>query len=259
MIYRICTKCKLEKSLDNYTKNKYHPGGLDCWCKECKKINKKEYYKNHKKLILEITKNYRINNSQKVSEIQRNYRNKNKEKLKQYFKKYQVINKDKISKYWKERYKILRKDPNWLKKEKIRKQIYSKNNKEKIREYQKKNRLTTNKRYSDRRKNDIRFKLLGNLRNRIVKVIRKSHKSLSTMFLIGCEIDYLMYHLQSQFKPGMTWDNYGVDGWTIDHIKPCSLFDLSKPEEQKICFHYTNLQPLWWKDNRSKGVTYALH
>lgn len=51
----------------------------------------------------------------------------------------------------------------------------------------------------------------------------------------------------------MSWDNYGMYGWHIDHIKPCSSFDLSNPAEQKICFHYTNLQPLWAKENLSKG------
>lgn len=71
------------------------------------------------------------------------------------------------------------------------------------------------------------------------------------MFLIGCEIDYLLYHIQEQFNPGMTWDNYG--DWHIDHIKPCANFDLSKPEEQRKCFNYTNLQPLWAEENLIKG------
>jgi hypothetical protein len=51
----------------------------------------------------------------------------------------------------------------------------------------------------------------------------------------------------------MTWDNYGKKGWHVDYILPCASFDLTKEEEQKKCFHYTNLQPLWWLDNIKKS------
>ena len=50
---------------------------------------------------------------------------------------------------------------------------------------------------------------------------------------------------------GMTWDNYGE--WHIDHIKPCSSFNMLIEEERKRCFHYTNLQPLWAIDNIKKS------
>lgn len=104
---------------------------------------------------------------------------------------------------------------------------------------------------SKRRKTDITYKIKHNLRNRIYITIKGYTKTLSTMLLIGCEIDYLLHHLQSQFTKGMSWNNYGK--WEIDHIKPCASFDLSKPEEQRKCFNYTNLQPLWAKDNRIKS------
>ena len=77
---------------------------------------------------------------------------------------------------------------------------------------------------------------------------------MSTMFLIGCEIDYLMYHIQCQFTKGMSWDNYGF--WHIDHKLPCVKFDLSKPIEQRKCFNFKNLQPLWAIDNIKKSDNY---
>ena len=51
----------------------------------------------------------------------------------------------------------------------------------------------------------------------------------------------------------MTWKNYGRNGWHIDHILPCSSFDLTDPEQRRKCFHYTNLQPLWEIDNIRKS------
>ena len=61
----------------------------------------------------------------------------------------------------------------------------------------------------------------------------------------------LRLHLQSKFKPGMSFSNYGK--WHIDHIIPCSRFDLNKEEEQYKCFNYKNLQPLWAEENKIKS------
>ncbi len=74
------------------------------------------------------------------------------------------------------------------------------------------------------------------------------------MKLVGCSLEDLRNHLESYFAEGMSWDNWGYYGWHIDHIIPCCSFDLTKPEEQKKCFHYSNLQPLWGEENlRKKG------
>jgi hypothetical protein len=60
-------------------------------------------------------------------------------------------------------------------------------------------------------------------------------------------------YLESHFKTGMTWENHGKFGWHIDHIIPCASFDLTDLEQQKKCFHYTNFQPLWWRENILKS------
>lgn len=90
-------------------------------------------------------------------------------------------------------------------------------------------------------------KLIKNLRNRTNIFIKKSgaSKTSSSSKLLGCTAKEARQHIESKFTKGMTWENYGLDGWSIDHILPCSSFDISDPEQQKICFHYTNLQPLW--------------
>lgn len=70
--------------------------------------------------------------------------------------------------------------------------------------------------------------------------------------MTGLTIEELKIYLESKFQEGMNWSNYGMHGWHVDHIKPCSKFDLSDPDQQRKCFHYTNLQPLWAKENKVK-------
>ncbi len=73
-----------------------------------------------------------------------------------------------------------------------------------------------------------------------------------TAQLIGCSIPELMAHLEKQFLPDMTWENRSH--WHIDHKRPCASFDLTDPQQQRICFHYTNLRPLWAVDNIRKSA-----
>jgi hypothetical protein len=119
------------------------------------------------------------------------------------------------------------------------------------RNYNQKHKSQKRKWWKNKTKVDINFKILGNLRKRIWDTLKGNSKSARTMKLIGCSIINLRKYLQKQFKSGMNWKNYGK--WHIDHIIPCSKFDLSKPKEQRKCFHYTNLQPLWAKDNWRKS------
>lgn len=120
---------------------------------------------------------------------------------------------------------------------------YQKENKEKLKKKR-------NKYEANRKRNDINYKL--NTIIRINKALKRNSKNSSTIKLLGCSIKELKNHLESQFTKEMSWDNYGQNGWEIDHIQPCASFDLSNPEEQYKCFNYTNLQPLWKKENREK-------
>jgi hypothetical protein len=109
-------------------------------------------------------------------------------------------------------------------------------------------------RIAKRWKRDTKFRLLRTLRGRVAAALRaqKAGKWRKTAHLIGCSIEELKRHLETQFKQGMTWDNHGKH-WHIDHIKPCTAFDLTKPEEQLACFHWSNLQPLTASENLRKS------
>ena len=97
--------------------------------------------------------------------------------------------------------------------------------------------------------------LRRSLRVRLWKFVSVgNHKSAPTMELVGCSQSELRAKFEAMFRDGMSWSNYGGnEGWEIDHIKPCTAFDLSKPIEQSKCFHFSNLQPLWKRDNIRKG------
>lgn len=99
-------------------------------------------------------------------------------------------------------------------------------------------------------------KIYNSLRKRVLSAItaQREVKKSNTLDLVGCSIEFLIKHLESQFTKGMSWENRGAGKlrWHIDHIKPCGVFDLESEEEQRKCFHYSNLRPLWCSDNCSR-------
>lgn len=107
--------------------------------------------------------------------------------------------------------------------------------------------------YRNRYHNNPMHAIRCRLSCRISKVLRRNgtYKSNRTMDLIGLSLPEFKAYLESNFKPGMTWENRHL--WHIDHKMPCASFNLIDPEQQKLCFHYTNLEPLWWRDNLSKA------
>jgi hypothetical protein len=121
---------------------------------------------------------------------------------------------------------------------------YKKQNQEQLKI---KNRIYANTKYH----NDLNYRLVRLLRGRIWKALKRNSKYSTSLELLGCSIEELKIYLEKQFVKDMNWQNYGQ--WHIDHIKPCSSFDLTDPEQQKLCFHYSNLQPLWAKDNIKKS------
>lgn len=117
-------------------------------------------------------------------------------------------------------------------------------NKDQFNEYQRKYK-------KQRYYSNINSYLRAVLRGRMFSALKKNTKSGSTIIDLGCTIEELKLHLEKQFQSGMTWENKGK--WHIDHIIPLSNFDLSIREQFLNACHYTNLQPLWAKDNMKKS------
>jgi len=100
---------------------------------------------------------------------------------------------------------------------------------------------------------DPMYRIVRALRVRLWDALNGRQKTGSAIKLLGCTVDELRQHLESQFKDGMTWGNWGRSGWHIDHKKPLVLFDLTDPAQLAEACHYSNLQPLWAIDNLKKG------
>ncbi len=212
---KICVKCKIEKSLTDFSKGN-GVDGLFCWCKDCHH----EYGRTNKIRIKSRAHARYEKNKEAISK-----------KLKEYYETHRV--------------EIIEKQKIYQETHKEERKLYLKQNNETIRAY-----------VRNKRKNDINFRLTGSLRNRVRKAVKGINKSKSTLELIGCSIEELKQYLEKHFQLGMNWDNYNYRGWHIDHIRPCASFDLNKPEEQRKCFHFTNLQPMWRKENQKKGSKY---
>lgn len=106
--------------------------------------------------------------------------------------------------------------------------------------------------YDIRSRQNVQRLIKNRLRSRVTKVLRRNNirKSVKTIDLIGCTWATFKLHIECQFRDGMLWGNRKL--WHIDHIKPCAAFDLTNPDQQKLCFNYANMQPLWAADNLSK-------
>lgn len=111
-------------------------------------------------------------------------------------------------------------------------------------------------RFRERKKTDIDFRIRKAYSSRIRRALSFTGRKKAgiTVELLGCSIKEFRNHLEIRFKPNMSWDNYGQ--WHIDHVKPCSAFDLTKEDQQRECFHFSNLQPLWANENANKSSWY---
>ena len=242
---KVCSKCNEEKGFGEFSKSKMGKYGVHSNCKACVREYHKTHYQKHSDAIRKRTAAYYENNKEKAAAGQKSYAEKNKEVIKECRAQHYKENFEQISKKQKEYYEnnksaVLERCEKWRSA-----------HKDKMREW------NTNWQ-RERRKNDIAFRLRGTLHSRVVMAIKKkSKKAVLTMELIGCTVDQLRTFLEAEFEEGMTWENYGRPkdgpGWEMDHIRPCASFNLEDPEEQKKCFHWTNLQPLWAADNLAKS------
>jgi len=228
---KICNKCNIEKDTSEFSNTKRNKDGKLNVCKLCESIRNKKFYEENKEKEVKRSKEKYLNNIEKYKERNKLWYNNNSErlfelrklnidKIKEYGKKYRITNKEKINE---------------------NKKIYSEKNREKINKY-----------YTDRKKIDPLFRLSHLVRCRIHTFLklRNINKPNKTFNIVGCSPKFLKEHLEKQFTEGMSWELMGKY-IHIDHIVPLSSA-ITEEDVYKLC-HYTNLQPLWAKDNLKKN------
>ena len=215
---KTCCRCKEIKDYDNFKKNRSRKDGYASNCRSCDKID----YEKNKEKNSERFKKWRENNIEKINERKKNYRKNNIEKVREQERNLYYKRIDYYIKYRednKEHYKKWRDE-----------------NKDKKYEYMKE------------RLKIPQWRIALRCRTRIRRALKNIPKTNKTQDLIGCSWQELVNHLENTKVLGKDYTNAH-----IDHIKPCSSFDLTVPEQQKECFHYTNLQFLPAIENLQKG------
>jgi len=203
------------------------------YIKEYNKEYYKEYYLKNRERIEERRKEYYLKNRKYIKEQHKEYYLKNREYIREQKKEYNLKNRERRKEYMRG-YNLKRKEYN---------KEYARENIERTRNYER-NKYQT----------DNNFRLKKICRTRIRTALKGIAKPASTMKLIGCTIEELWAHLESckSWEPWMTRENYGL--WDVDHIIACAKFNLIDPAQQRMCFHYTNLQPLEHIANMRKGA-----
>lgn len=217
---KICSKCSLEKNLFDFYQRKDTKNGYRSDCKKCFNKNSVILRKKNPEKTKERKQEYFQKNKKLLLEKKQNWRKNNPEEYKKQTQDYWEKNKDIQTQ---------------------KKKVWIQNNRTKYNSY-----------WTNRKKNDIEFKLLVNMRARLSNYLKKQNisKKNQTFEIVGCTPKFLREHLELRFTDGMTWDLFGQH-IHIDHIIPLSS---AKTEDEllKLC-HYTNLQPLWAEDNLRKS------
>lgn len=208
--------------------------------------NAREYYWKNRQKILEYKKAERENQPEKIDARKKEYYEKHKMEILRKKQSYYINNKPRIEKYRKGFYETHKAELA----EKNRQ--YRILNSDKIKEHIRTRRPEINAYGRERHKIPM-IRLARNMKNLVWRSLQGKKNRTKWQDIVNYDVVELRAHLEAQFREGMSWDNYGQ--WQIDHIIPVSAFSFETAEDLdfKICWSLGNLQPLWAKENQSKG------
>lgn len=237
-----CTKCNELKSIDDFHRDARKRDGRVAVCKQCQSLYAAEHYNRNKEKYQKMRREYYLENKETMITSQRNYYAANKNQRALTAKEWQRNNPEKVKaaqKKYKEKFPDVAS---------IATKKWKAQNPEKVKAIRRK--------YYLKYKTKPSFRMSGRISNGIRYSLGKGGKANSHWEdLVGFTAEQLVKHLEKQFKPGMTWENYG-SYWQIDHIIPIAAFNFATPEDIdfKRCWALKNLRPLEAKENMRKGA-----
>lgn len=228
---KVCSRCKVQKESIEFHRSRSSIDGLFHYCKKCKSEYKKQQYATTENRAKELARKKEKYGDPDV-----------RVKKLEYEKRRYMDPKIKAAK--------LRKKQEYYSNLGVQeaRRAYS-------RDYRSQpiNKIKKYARHKERYHTDITYKIACKLRSRLRKAIFSTYMAGYAVNYLGCSIEEFKVYLESKFQPGMDWSNYGLYGWHIDHIISLSSFDLTDKEQLLRACHYSNLQPLWAKDNLKKS------
>lgn len=234
---KVCNKCSTTKPLTEFHKNKSSFDGHTHVCKECAIAKSRAWYAANKEKAAATMKAYREENKEACVARAQTWAEENREKSRRIKSAWKKRNPEVVRRHAREA--AAKKDPEL--KARIKK-VYRSENPHVARAYTQK-----------RRAENPHQRVHDAMGNRFRDVLRSNKGGKSWRELAGYGVKELRAHLEKQFWPGMTWENYGK--WHIDHIRPVASFDFTVEFEKTVraCWALSNLQPLWAIDNIKKG------
>ncbi len=280
--HKSCIYNNQPQPISNFYKWSYSPDGYAYICKTCNKKIRKERSERNKDIKVDPQVNSRVCTSSNctLKGIEQPLINFFKDKKGQYgygntckdcearrWEKRKIdpiskAKKQKVDKVWRENNKEKKKETDRKHHERTWRKYYDTNSealKTKAKEYSRDNRKKITAKRNLRKKQDINYLLSERLRIRLYHGLKGKVKGGSAVKDLGCELPYLKSHLEMQFYANpltneqMNWDNYCHDGWHVDHIVPMSAFNLQDEEECRSACHFSNLRPMWSKENIARN------
>lgn len=274
MEFKTCGKCgqTFPATTKFFCRNSSNKDGLQSWCKVCKAVLAHTYYEGHQEERMAYNRAYYGTHKEEAAVYRRIYYDTHKEQMAAAHRVWLDAHKEEAATYdhihhethkeqeaaaWHTYYETHKEQ--LAAAQRVYRETHKEETAANTRAWRQRNREHMHEYAHQRYQGNPQVRLRIAISTTMRKSLRGHKSGRHWEDLVGYTLDDLMRHLEPLFQPGMSWETYGLYGWHIDHIKPEVAFTYDSPDDPqfKECWALSNLQPLWAKDNMSKGAKVA--